>query len=373
MLFGGIALALGVWAVVGRIDETLVLRGEVTRSPLAREVLAPRTGRIVELRVLGGERVREGELLGLVDADGAESELARLDARLAALRAELPRGAAAPREASRPAGDAEGGRAQLDAEAARLRTLQAQQGDRADRLASEEEQLAARVELLAEGLGFAEAALEEARSPSEAEVLSQERETAQLLLEAATQELTAARGRSAAAAAEVEATGRALQLVEAELAETSPPADAPAGPSRQELLERVRAAERARARVRLALQREGGITSPAAGRIGSLTVALGDDVLEGELLATVEDEGQPRLVARVLPPHAARIQAGLAADIHLDRGGTRRAVVASVEGGVAEVRVAFRLADGGPSLTPGTTGAAHVVIGRRRPLSALFR
>jgi len=86
-----LAAALGLWAVVGRLDTVAVAPGRLVPKTQLKIVQPAEGGVLREILVAEGERVRAGQVLGRMDMKLAQADAAALEADLALRELQLRR------------------------------------------------------------------------------------------------------------------------------------------------------------------------------------------------------------------------------------------------------------------------------------------
>lgn len=294
-------------------EGTLEQRSELVGTLEARRSIAVQPeidGRVVEILVGEGDRVRQGQVLARLDGDTLEAELRQAKAELASAQAKL----AELRAGTRPEEIAQA-RAQLNQ--ARARLADARGGARPEAIAQAQAQLdAARAEAdLAQQRVSRYRALQAEGAISIdgfEQYLKEERKATAAVREAQRRLAELRKGRGSdmdGLAAEVERARANLTQLE--------------NGARQEEIARAMAdVERAGAQVRNAevkLQKT-QLLAPFSGIVGDIPVKVGDYVSEGDALTTLTDNGVLELDLSVPLERASALRPGLPVEI-LDGSG----------------------------------------------------
>ncbi len=338
-----------VWLTAGRI--TVLRTSERARlevSPAPTKVAVPVSGRIVDVNLAVGTRVRGGDMLVALDATSDRIALKRAKDRLVAIEPEL---ASVAREVEAETAAGRGGSA---ADQAIGREVLARQRARQVTLRQAEEDEARTRKMV-------EAGVQPTADLSRAISETNERRAA---LDALSHEAGARSGDRQQREAARNVRREQLERQRAEL-------EAVLATIRAEIDELTAAIERRTVR------------SPIDGVLGEVAALRPGSVLaEGTVVATVVPDGTLQVVAEYGPAAIGRIAPGQPARVRLDgfpwtHYGTLRARVARVGSELREERIRVELTlDPGETafrVTHGMTGSVEIEVERASPAELLIR
>ncbi len=91
LILGGLvfSVAFGAWATLGKIDQVGHAKGKLVPKGDIYKIHPTETGKIINLAIKEGQKIKAGQLLAELDPSAAESEVERLDKILDAYRIQL--------------------------------------------------------------------------------------------------------------------------------------------------------------------------------------------------------------------------------------------------------------------------------------------
>ena len=91
LILGGLvfSVAFGAWATLGKIDQVGHAKGKLVPKGDVYKIHPTETGKIINLAIKEGQKIKAGQLLAELDPSAAESEVERLDKILDAYRIQL--------------------------------------------------------------------------------------------------------------------------------------------------------------------------------------------------------------------------------------------------------------------------------------------
>ena len=91
LILGGMVffVAFGAWATLGKIDEVGHAQGKLVPKGAVYKIHPTDTGKIINLPIKEGQKIKAGQLLAELDPSNAQSEVERLDKILDAYRIQL--------------------------------------------------------------------------------------------------------------------------------------------------------------------------------------------------------------------------------------------------------------------------------------------
>jgi HlyD family secretion protein len=91
LILGGMVfcVAFGAWATLGKIDEVGHAQGKLVPKGAVYKIHPTETGKIINLAIKEGQKIKAGQLLAELDPSTAESEVERLEKVLGAYQIQL--------------------------------------------------------------------------------------------------------------------------------------------------------------------------------------------------------------------------------------------------------------------------------------------